>query len=289
MAKVSVEEQQYKIYVLEDETTANKVTVLPERGGIVLNWEIGDLEIFYLDRERFKDPALSIRGGIPILFPICGNLPGDTYQIEDQSYLLTQHGFARNLPWSVIQEESGEQASVTVQLTSTESTLASYPFNFSVDYTYVVKGNSLEIRQVYSNLSDKPMPFSFGFHPYFTVTDKSQLSFEIPAHQWQDKATGNNQPFEGCFDFTQEELDMALYPVSAQVATVTDHSRSFKLTLEYDRPFSTLVFWTVKGKDFYCLEPWSAPRNALNTGLELTTLAPGERLETWIRMTVEKL
>ena len=289
MAKVSVEEKQYKTYVLEDETTASKVTVVPERGGIVLTWEMGDLEIFYLDRERFKDPALSIRGGVPILFPICGNLPDDTYQIEGQSYPLTQHGFARSLPWSVVQEESGEQASITVQLTPTESTLASYPFNFSVDYTYVVKGNSLEIRQVYSNLSDQSMPFSFGFHPYFTATDKSQLSFEIPAHQWQDKATGDNKPFEGCFDFTQEELDMALYPVSAQVATVTDQSRSFKLTLEYDRPFSTLVFWTVKGKDFYCLEPWSAPRNALNSGIELTTLAPGERLETWIRMTIEKL
>jgi len=32
-----------------------------------------------------------------------------------------------------------------------------------------------------------------------------------------------------------------------------------KLTLEYDDHYSTLVFWTVKGKDFYCLEPWAPP------------------------------
>ncbi|MFM6308254.1 MAG: hypothetical protein ACKPGB_08300, partial [Dolichospermum sp.] len=31
----------------------------------------------------------------------------------------------------------------------------------------------------------------------------------------------------------------------------------------------------VKGKDFYCLEPWSATRNAFNTGDNLTVLAPG--------------
>jgi len=27
-----------------------------------------------MDTERFKDPTLSVQGGIPLLFPICGNL-----------------------------------------------------------------------------------------------------------------------------------------------------------------------------------------------------------------------
>ncbi|MFZ9739173.1 MAG: aldose epimerase [Prochlorotrichaceae cyanobacterium] len=288
MAKVSVEQQQYKTYLLEDETSGSRVAVIPERGGIALTWALGDLDVFYLDRDRFKDPALSIRGGVPILFPICGNLPEDAYEVGGQAYKLAQHGFARNVPWTVVDQQEGDAAALSIELTSNESTLSSYPFEFSVRYTYIVQGNSLEIRQVYENKSSQAMPCSFGFHPYFEVTDKSQLSFEIPATQWQDKATGESRSFSGNFDFNEDELDMALYPISGQVATVTDGARSCKLILEYDRCFSTLVFWTVKGKDFYCLEPWSAPRNALNTGTELTTIAPGQSLETWIKMTVER-
>jgi galactose mutarotase-like enzyme len=33
------------------------------------------------------------------------------------------------------------------------------------------------------------------------------------------------------------------------------------------------------GKDFVCLEPWTAPGNALNTGERLFTLRPGEQRE----------
>jgi galactose mutarotase-like enzyme len=36
------------------------------------------------------------------------------------------------------------------------------------------------------------------------------------------------------------------------------------------------VVWTLAGKDFVCLEPWTAGADALNTGEKLLTLAPGE-------------
>ena len=290
MAKILVEEKPYKTYTLWNETEESSITVIPERGGIILGWTVNDVEVLYLDRERFQNPALSIRGGIPILFPICGNLPDDRYELEGHPYTLTQHGFARNLPWQVTQEIATEgQTQLSIALNSTPETLKAYPFEFTVTYTYRLQGNRLEIHQAYQNKSTKTMPCSFGFHPYFTVGDKQKLRFEIPAQHWQDKATGTSYPFANQFDFGAEELDMALYPVTGYQATVTDLERSFKLYLDYDRPFSTLVFWTLKDKDFYCLEPWSAPRNALNTGDRLTQIAPGETLETWVKLTVESL
>ena len=76
-------------------------------------------------------------------------------------------------------------------------------------------------------------------------------------------------------DFSQDEIDFAFGGLTAKSASVTDNSRKFKLTLDYDDFTTWLVFWTVKGKDFYCLEPWSATRNAFNTGDNLTVLAPG--------------
>ncbi len=285
MFAIELQQQQYKTYILTDDAAGSRLEVVPERGGIITSWQIQGKEIFYLDTERFSHPDLSVRGGIPILFPICGNLVDNTYTYKGQSYTLKQHGFARDLPWEVTDSVTQDSASLTLVLNSNEQTLAVYPFDFQVAFTYQLLGNSLEIRQRYSNYSAEPMPFSTGFHPYFAASDKTQLKFEIPADQYQEKGTNTTHAFSGDFDFNQDEIDLAFGQLRARSASVTDSSLKLQLELTYDDTYSTLVFWTVKGKDFYCLEPWSAPRNALNTGEHLTQLAPGSSCETLVRMT----
>ena len=52
----------------------NLINFCPSRGGIITNWLLNDSEILYFDKKRFLDKSKSIRGGIPVLFPICGNL-----------------------------------------------------------------------------------------------------------------------------------------------------------------------------------------------------------------------
>lgn len=58
----------------------DRLRVVPDRGGLVTGWLCqgpwGAREILHVDAERFADPAKSVRGGIPVLFPICGGLPG---------------------------------------------------------------------------------------------------------------------------------------------------------------------------------------------------------------------
>ncbi len=263
------------------QTDQSRLEVLPERGGIILSWRVQGQEIFYLDEERLANPQLSVRGGVPILFPICGNLPDNTYTVHGKQYTLKQHGFARELPWELVNQESDR---LTVTLESNEQTREVYPFDFKVAFTYHLQGNTLEIQQHYTNLSSEPMPFSFGFHPYFSVLDKTQLEIEIPSSYYQDKGAKEIHPFNGNFDFSQDEIDVAFKQLNRTSAVVVDNSRRLELTLDYDEVFSTLVFWTVKGKDFYCLEPWSAGRNALNTGENLTVLQPGSDLQANVRL-----
>jgi galactose mutarotase-like enzyme len=42
------------------------------------------------------------------------------------------------------------------------------------------------------------------------------------------------------------------------------------------------VVWTLEGKDFVCVEPWTCPGNALNTGERLMTLGKGETRALWV-------
>lgn len=284
MFAISRQQQQYTTYILSDASSQSQLKVVPERGAIATSWQVQGQEILYLDAERFANPSLSVRGGIPILFPICGNLPDNTYTYQGQQYTLKQHGFARDLPWEVTEQIAQERVSLTLVLNSDRQTRAVYPFDFSLAFTYQIQGNVLEIRQRCTNLSSEPMPFSIGLHPYFFTFDKSQLEFEIPAEEYQDQRTGEIQLFQGNFDLNCEEIDVAFKQLDSQTASAIDNNRPLKLTLEYDDSYSTLVFWTVKGKDFYCLEPWSAPRNALNTGEHLIRLAPQTSWEALVRL-----
>ncbi len=286
MFAIAQKQEQYETYILTDQNAQSRLEVVPERGGIITRWNLQNQDILYLDAERFTDPSLSVRGGIPILFPICGNLPDNTYTLNGEHYGLKQHGFARDLPWEVTDQVTDDLASLTLVLNSNDRTRAAYPFDFQLAFTYQLKGNTLELQQRYTNHSTEPMPFSTGLHPYFFTSDKTQLEFEIPASQYQDQITKEVHSFDRTFDWNRDEIDVAFGQPSDNSASVTDRARRLKIALSYSDLYSTLVFWTVKGKDFYCLEPWSAGRNALNTGENLTQLAPGGTYEASVRLAV---
>ncbi|MDR9405313.1 MAG: aldose epimerase, partial [Halothece sp. Uz-M2-17] len=110
------QEEQYRTYILSDEDQQTRLEIVPERGGIVTSWRIQGQDILYMDWERFQDPEKSVRGGIPILFPICGDLPDDHYTHDGQDYSLKRHGFARDLPWEVTAQETENDAALTLVL-----------------------------------------------------------------------------------------------------------------------------------------------------------------------------
>ncbi|PSB04467.1 aldose epimerase [Merismopedia glauca] len=284
MFAIAHHQEQYKIYSLSDTASDSWLEVVPERGGIITKWGVNGQELLYLDTERFTHPELSVRGGIPILFPICGNLPNNVYTHQEQEYTLKQHGFARDLPWSVISQETGDIASISLQLTSNEETKQVYPFEFTLVFTYQLIGNTVKILQSYTNHSSEPMLFSAGLHPYFAVNDKSQLEFAIPASEYTDQRTREIFAYRNHLDLDREELDLAFGYMAANFARVTDNQTQRQLYLQFAPDFNTVVFWTLKDKPFYCIEPWTAGRNALNTGDRIIKLAPNTTLETWVEL-----
>lgn len=284
MFAIALKADRYLTYVLTDSDAKARLEVVPERGGLITRWQIGGEDVLYFDEERFADPLKSVRGGIPILFPICGNLPDNTYQLDGQNYTLKQHGFARDLPWTVVQQDVKTAAELTLELTSNDETRSRYPFEFRLAFTYRLHGHSLELHMQFTNLSDRPMPFSTGLHPYFQVNDKTQLSFDIPSSEYLDQITGGVHSFDGSFDFGVDEIDIAFKNLTASTATVIDTHLNRKLTLSWSDAYPALVFWTVKGKDYYCLEPWTAYRNAMNTGEHLLHLEPQQSYTTQITL-----
>lgn len=109
----------------------------------------------------------------PVLFPIVGNLRDDKATSAAGPCAMGRHGVARINDFEVWSVGSG---TVTMRLTSDESTLAAYPYPFVLDMTYsldasVEGGEPDTLRQTFevTNPGDRVMPFSVGGHPAFNV------------------------------------------------------------------------------------------------------------------------
>ena len=136
MFAIALEQKKYKTYTLSDLEFNSSINVVPERGGTITSWRIKNQELLFLDTNKFENPELPIRGGIPVLFPICGKLPNNTYKYNGNNYFLKQHGFARDLPWEVIGNSNQDRASITLVFTSNRLTRTVYPFDFKLTFTY---------------------------------------------------------------------------------------------------------------------------------------------------------
>ena len=271
--------------VLEGDGGRARLVLAPSRGGLATRLRLGGDELFYLDEGTLRDTAKNVRGGNPVLFPSPGQLAGDAFldAASGKRGELKQHGFARNLPWDVTATRVGAHASVTVTLASTAATRASYPWDFLADYTYTLDAERLRIDMVFENRSPGPMPFGAGFHPYFHVPQaaKARAAIGTGATRAFDNVTKADVPVTR-IDLTGKEVDLHLHDHGAVPCTLTLPDRT--ITLRGSPEFSQWVVWTLEGKDFVCVEPWTCPGNALNTGERLLLLAPGEKRTLWVEI-----
>ena len=65
----------------------------------------------------------------PILFPFVGSPKDKAYEYKGITYPMTQHGFARDMEFTVVEQS---QNSIWFSLSSTPETLTKYPFPFEL-------------------------------------------------------------------------------------------------------------------------------------------------------------
>lgn len=264
----------FRQYELRDHATNSRVVLCPERGGIVTECQLHGLELLYLDRETFLNPQANIRGGIPVLFPIAGQLVQGNYEWDGVVYEMKNHGVARILPWEVIATGTDGSASVTLSLRSNTETLVVFPFEFELRFTYRLREGILSIEQQYFNLSQQDMPMVAGFHPYF-ATESKNLTYGTDATRILDYNDKLEKPFNGTLDLEGMVESAALLDADKpEISFPLNSRRNVRLT--YSKEFQYAVLWSVEGKPFVCVEPWTALNEALNDKAGLLMVPPGQ-------------
>lgn len=265
--------------VLRDPSHDSTVAIAPSRGGIVTRFAVGGRPVLFLDESTLLDPAKNIRGGVPVLFPSPGALAGDRYARGGAAGSMKQHGFARQRPWTVT-AQTGREATLT--LIADEATRAQYPWEFALTIGYALDGARLRITQRVENRGATAMPFGMGFHPYFAVADgeKARTSVPTDATRAWDNRSKSTVALTGPIDLAAPEVDLHLVDHGRDDATLA-LADGARVVVSASPEFTRWVIWTVAGKDFVCVEPWTAPGDALNTGAGLIELAPGESRALW--------
>lgn len=112
----------------------------------------------------------------PVLFPFVGRLKDDQYEYQGKVYHQTQHGFARDREFKVV-EQSSER--VVFELRDDEKTRAAFPFAFVLTIAYQLDEDRLLVSYRVENPSnDQTLIYALGAHPGFNVPVDEQGSFE---------------------------------------------------------------------------------------------------------------
>jgi len=246
----------------------NYINFCPERGGLITNWVSDSKEILYFDEKRFMDKTKSIRGGIPILFPICGNLKISSSVFGKDYLQLTQHGFARDLQWQYSFNEN--KKSLCLFLNESKKTKKYYPFDFELRIQVTLKVNCLEFEITIFNKTDIAMPINFGLHPYFNISDFKNLEFiNNPLNcQNQEKNIISNTLDE--LKNINSGVDLLMY--TSGKSAFRDNVLKRQITLNHPYPFDLGVIWSDPPRRMICLEPWTSPRNSFVDGLRIIIL-----------------
>lgn len=229
----------------------------------------------------------------PILFPIVGKLKNGKTTIDGNIYEMGQHGFARDMEF----EEIGDNSYV---LKSNKETKAKFPFDFELYVSYETSKNTLKTKYKVVNKDSKNMIFGLGGHPAFVCeysSGKYRLEFEdiedeIEFYQLEDglvKEKAENQK-----KFLRENrifLDNKTFEKDAIIMTNLKSEDIYlktetKTILAFNfKGFPYLAIWSKPNAPFICIEPWFNTADKVNSSgtfeekENLIKLKPNEKFE----------
>ncbi|MBI2259564.1 MAG: aldose 1-epimerase family protein [Flavobacteriia bacterium] len=222
----------------------------------------------------------------PVLFPIVGKLKQNTYLYKNKEYVLSQHGFARDLEFSVIEKKVDE---IIFELKSSSKTLEIYPFDFVLHIKYQLIDKQIVVQYKISNPSKEQMYFSIGAHPAFQIPISKEETFsdyylEFPQDEYLKRYFINKN--SGLFFGKSEQIKLnnhlldLHYALFEEDALVIKKLKSTKILLkskknqyhlEFDRGnLEFLGLWTKKDAPFICIEPWEGLADSENHNQDFT-------------------
>ncbi len=208
----------------------------------------------------------------PILFPHCGRVVDDTIQAKGGSYHSGQHGFARLMEHSLVDQTAD---TIVLELCSGPETLEKFPYAFRLVSAFTLEGDTVHHTLTVENLDEERLPFGIGYHPAFAIPfddAHTATDYELRFSETESPICINNLP-HGLM-----HGNLYLMPANIQTIPIDEYLfardshcmvnlRSQTLGL-YEKgtgrgvvcdisQFPYTLIWSKPGMpQFICIEPW---------------------------------
>ncbi|KAH7839887.1 hypothetical protein Vadar_009994 [Vaccinium darrowii] len=219
-------------------------------GGCVTSWKVANKDLLFVRPDAVFNGQKPISGGAPHCFPQFG--PGP----------MQQHGFARNMNWSLVDSHDVEgNPVVTLELKDGPYSRSMWDFSFQAIYKVILDAKSLSTELVITNTDKKPFSFSTALHTYFHASVKGASVRGLRGCKTLNKDPDPKNPLVG-----KEERDVVTFPgfvdcvyLEAPDELLLDNGLGDKISIQNSN-WTDAVLWNPHlqmeacYKDFVCVE-----------------------------------
>ncbi|CAK7339589.1 unnamed protein product [Dovyalis caffra] len=220
-------------------------------GGCITSWKVpSGKDLLFVRPDAVFNKKKPISGGLPHCFPQFG--PG----------AIQQHGFARNLDWSVIDSDNADgNPVVTLLLKDGPYSRSMWDFGFQALYKVMLDAKSISTELKITNTDNKPFSFTTALHTYFRASVTGASVKGLKGCKTLNKDPDPTNPLEG-----KEERDVVTFPgfvdciyLDAPSELHLDNGLGDVITVK-NTNWSDAVLWNphlqmeARYKDFVCVE-----------------------------------
>jgi galactose mutarotase-like enzyme len=211
----------------------------------------------------------------PLLFPYVGRFTDGKYLLKGTEYEMGIHGFARHLPYSLVEKSEN---TLVFELCDNEDTLKAYPYHFILQVCYELTEDTISITYNVRNLSDERMYFGIGGHPGFALPFDEGLDFSDYYLEFEGKSFPTRVGHtETCFLSGQDESfplkedkylplvhtmfddDAIVLKNMADKVTLKSDKGNRQVIVSYpDLPYLGLWHAPKTEAPYICIEPWTS-------------------------------
>ena len=213
------------------------------QGAHLMEWKPNSqtVPVIWLSRDAKLAAGKSIRGGVPVCWPWFG--------AHSSEAGFPGHGFARTVPWQVIESgvEPDGATRLTLRLVQSDKTRAQWPHDSTLDLTVVV-GETLRMELSTENTGAADFIIGEALHTYFHIGDIGEVRVTgLEGCDYWDKVGGSvlkRQHGAICFSGETDRV----YIDTAAECVIEDGKLGRRIRIAKSGSLATVVWtpWTEK-------------------------------------------
>ena len=249
--------------------------------------------------------------GIPLLHPWANRLAGWEYEAADVAVGIDPersparadpnglpiHGLLAASPLWERSEATADAGSARLaarlDFARDPALLAAFPFPHVVEQTVRLQRSTLSIETTLRATGQRPVPVSFGYHPYFRLPGVARADWrlEMPVRRRalldeRGIPTGEEEDFAADPGPLGDTVYDDLFPGLADMAEFRLAGGGRTVALTWERGYRWAQVYAPAGEELICFEPMTGPTNALVSGHGLELVDPGSSYTARFSITV---